>query len=225
MSKGKYLQYFTTYALMFIVGTFGCYFISSSSQAAKLDISEGYVLNIQMTPAVCAFDQNQRKQRKCLEGYALTIGSLVPENFTRNNDACATDTSAVLSPLQSKVVARVIPDESYRVQLWHAVGGCVPMNAPQYFRTIINYAQNLKIPAVLTDTISHAMSKQSLEEQFLSLNKGLPAKGIQLNCQKDSHNAVLTHISICYKNNGQFKTCPTNITSNCPPQFNIQGTY
>jgi len=209
---------------MIIVSAFSMYTLSSISYAAKIDMPEGYILNIQMTPAVCAFDPNQKKQRKCLEGYALTIGSLVPESFNKS-EACETETSPILSPLQAKVVARVIPDESYRIQLWHAVGGCVPMNASQYFRTIINYAQNLKIPAVLTDTVSHAIGKQSLEEQFLGLNRGLPARGIQLNCQKDGRNNILTHISVCYKNNGQFKACPVNVTSNCPSQFNIQGTY
>lgn len=43
-----------------------------------------------------------------------------------------------------------MPDENARVQLWQNVGGCVPMNASQYFRTIINFAERLKIPADLT---------------------------------------------------------------------------
>ena len=65
-----------------------------------------------------------------------------------NQSNCSTDSSATLSPLQAKVVARVMPDNNARVQLWKSVGGCVPMNASQYFRTVINFAERLKFRLV-----------------------------------------------------------------------------
>ncbi|SDB97266.1 ribonuclease T2 family protein [Acinetobacter boissieri] len=198
------------------------YFTATPVFASKSNVNTGYILHIQMTPAICALDINQKKQRKCLEGYSLTIASLIPETFDNN---CATDSSANLPPLQAKVVARVIPDEAYRVQLWRTIGGCTQMTASQYFRTIINYAQNLKIPMVLTDTSSNNVQKIALEGQFFALNKGLPERSVVLNCQKEGRTAYLTHVSICYKNNGQFKSCPTSMVSNCPNNIMIQGTY
>lgn len=182
----------------------------------------GYILHIQMTPAVCMLDETNKKQRKCLEGYAFTVASLVPEMI---NLDCETHSSSSLSPVQSKVVARLIPDEAYRNQLWKTVGGCMPMNASQYFRTITGYAQNLKVPAILTDVTSHNVQEQQIKEQFVHLNQGLPANAIQFNCQKQGRKTLLTHISVCYKTNGQFKACPTYISSSCPSTFNIQGTY
>lgn len=198
------------------------YFVATPVFADKGSVNTGYILHIQMTPAICALDINQKKQRKCLEGYSLTIASLIPEEFDSN---CATDSSANLPPLQAKVVARVIPDEAYRVQLWHTVGGCTQMTASQYFRTIINYAQNLKIPNALTDTGSNSVQKTVLKSQFFNLNKGLSDRGVILSCQKEGRTAYLTHVSICYKNNGQFKSCPTSMVSNCPNNIMIQGTY
>lgn len=189
---------------------------------AETPARHGYVMHIQMTPAVCAFDPARKKQRKCLEGYALTVGGLVPENV---HAGCETNSSATLSPLQAKVVARIIPDEVARVQLWHNVGGCMSMNATQYFRTIINYAQDLKIPAVLTDTTSHTIAKTNLEKQFLHLNPRLPADGIVLFCQSNRNTTFLTHISVCYKTNGGYKACTPKIVSNCPNNFTIQGIY
>ena len=100
----------------------------------------GYVMEVQMTPAVCLFDNQGSKKRKCLEGYSLNITGLYPETTTRE---CQTNSSAVLSPLQAKVVARVMPDEHARRQLWAEIGGCVPMSASQYFRNVINYAERL----------------------------------------------------------------------------------
>lgn len=222
MIKEQYSQSWVIQAAILFSGTL-VYCFSISAHAAKTSTPLGYVLHIQMTPAVCALDTSQQKQRKCLEGYSLTIGSLVPENM---DTECGTTMSPALPPLQAKVVANVIPDEPYRTQLWRTVGGCMQMNASQYFRTIINYAQNLKIPAILTDSTSHNISKQSLENQFLSLNHGLSDKGIHLTCQKEGRTTFLTHISVCYKTNGQFKNCPDSVlVSSCPNSFNIQGTY
>ncbi|WP_328705925.1 ribonuclease I [Acinetobacter baretiae] len=195
---------------------------TSPAFASKNTANAGYILHIQMTPAICALDPNQKKQRKCLEGYSLTIASLIPDTLDNN---CVTDSSANLPPLQAKVVARVIPDEAYRVQLWRTIGGCTQMTASQYFRTIINYAQNLKIPTALTDTSSNNVQKTALEGQFFALNKGLPERGVVFSCQKEGKVAYLTHVSICYKNNGQFKACPTTMVSNCPNNMVVQGTY
>ncbi|MFW1836905.1 ribonuclease I, partial [Acinetobacter baumannii] len=83
------------------------------------------------------------------EGSSRPITGLMPET-TRPD--CSTQRAATLSPLQAKVVARVMPDTNARVQLWRSVGGCVPMNASQYVRTIINFAERLKIPANLTSS-------------------------------------------------------------------------
>ncbi|MFT4021720.1 MAG: ribonuclease I, partial [Acinetobacter sp.] len=156
------------------------------------------------------------------EGYALTVGGLYPEMM---HNGCQTGTLASLPPLQAKVVARVIPDEYARVQLWRSVGGCLNMSATQYFRTIINYAQALKIPSVLTDTSSHTIQKTSLLRQFLNLNPRLPADGMVLTCQSNRHTVLLTHVSVCYQSNGDYKSCGTRVVSNCPATFTIQGTY
>lgn len=87
--------------------------LSSVLHAEPVNV-QGYVMHVQMTPAVCALDPSKQKQRKCLEGYSLTITGLMPET-TRTD--CSTQSSATLSPLQAKVVARVMPDNNARVQL------------------------------------------------------------------------------------------------------------
>lgn len=193
--------------------------LGSNVQAAPL---QGYVMQVQMTPAVCALDPARKKQRKCLEGYSLTITGLLPETSEKD---CATRSSANLSPLQAKVVARVMPDENARVQLWRSIGGCIPMNASQYFRTIINLADRLKVPAELSSAETRSMSATRLKQQFLRLNSGLPAGALRFNCQSSGGNAVLTNIQVCYTVGGQYKQCSTQLTSSCPASFLIKGIY
>ena len=180
-------------------------------------------MHIQMTPAACALDTSKQKQRKCLEGYSLTISSLLPEVPVNKN--CETKTSAKLSPLQAKVVARVMPDENARVQLWQNVGGCVPMNASQYFRTIINYAEKLKIPEELTSQETRQMQSAALRSKMVRLNSGLPVNGVQFSCQPSYAGSILTDIKICYKSNGAYRPCTGIVSSNCPSSFIIKGSF
>lgn len=182
----------------------------------------GYVMQVQMTPAVCALDKNKARQRKCLEGYALTIQGLIPET-TRSD--CTTKTSATLPPLQKRVVARVMPDEQARIKLWATIGGCVPMDSSQYFRKIINLADQLKVPDSVTSMENRAAQITTLRSQFVKLNPKLPKEGIEFNCNILNGQPVLTDINICYQINGQFKKCPEVIVSSCPANFNIEGSY
>ena len=183
---------------------------------------QGYVMQVQMTPAVCAIDSSKKKQRKCLEGYSLTITGLLPEVAASD---CSTNTSAALPPLQAKVVARVMPEENARTQLWRGVGGCVPGNASQYFRTIINFADRLKIPTDLTGSENKQVQHTVLRAQFIRLNPGLSVNGIRFNCQNLRSTPVLTEVQVCYKVNGQFKQCSSHVVSNCPSSFSVQGSY
>lgn len=196
-------------------------FFSSNVMASGKGLL-GYVMQVQMTPAVCALDKSKARQRKCLEGYTLTIQGLIPET-TRSD--CTTKTSAALPPLQKRVVARVMPDEQARVGLWSTIGGCVPMDSTQYFRKIINLADQLKVPDSLTSLDNRTAQITTLRSQFMKLNPKLPREGIEFNCHNLNGQPVLTDINICYQINGQFKKCPDGIVSTCPANFNIEGSY
>lgn len=182
----------------------------------------GYVLRIQMTPAVCKLDKTQQKQRQCLDGYALTIAGLLPE---LTQPSCSTNSSAKLSTIQAKVVARIMPNETARIQLWQDIGGCVPMNASQYFRSMIGLAEKLKIPTVLSDGANRYVSAAQLKQDFYKLNNGLKPQSIRLNCQVTQSLTYLTEVQVCYKTDGKFKPCNPALLSNCPAEFNVQGGY
>ena len=204
---------------LLLAGGGGCLVSAAASAAPAV---HGYVMNVQLVPAVCSLDPQKHKKRKCLEGYSLNITGLYPETGQQD---CLSSSSAKLPPIQAKVVARVMPDESARNALWHEIGGCVPMNSSQYFRTIINYAEKLKIPEELTSQETQVMQSATLRSKILRLNSGLPAQGVQLGCQLSYAGSILTNIKICYKSNGQYKTCSNSVISNCPASFTIKGSF
>lgn len=183
---------------------------------------KGYVMTIQMTPAVCAIDNSLKNKRKCLEGYSLNILGLMPET-TKNN--CTTSSSANLSPLQSKVVASVMPNEHERHLLWASIGGCIPSNASQYFRDIIKKAEQLKIPADLSVMGTKELLLSSLRSQFFKLNPTLPREAIHFSCSNYQGGEMLTEIQVCYTAKGQYKSCSSQIVTTCPSVITIKGAY
>lgn len=205
-----------------VFSLFILWMIGGTAFAAETQL-QGYVMQIQMTPAVCSMDQRSAKQRKCMEGYSLTIAGLLPE--VRPGTDCRTSSSASLSPIQTKVIAKVMPDEQGRSQLWREVGGCVPMNASQYFRTVISYAEKLKVPSDLTGYENKVIDKAKLRAQFLRLNPSLPSQGIRFSCQNRQEPAVLTEVKVCYHVNGTYKQCSSRVVTSCPNEILIKSSY
>jgi Ribonuclease I len=99
------------------------------------------------------------------------------------------------------------------------------MNASQYFRTIINHADKLKIPDELTSQETQSIQANVLRNKMLRMNSGLVSQSIEFNCMQTRGGSLLTEIKICYKNNGQYKSCPTTIVGNCPATFIIKGSF
>lgn len=201
------------------VGVMGGYIHSAQAQSTPL---KGYVMDIQMVPAVCALDKQKNKKRKCVEGYSLNIAGLYPET---NQSNCVTSSSASLSPLQAKVMSRVMPDIAAREQLWANYGGCVPVNASQYFRAIINLADRLNVPLELSASENKTVSIAQLRNQFIKLNKGMPSQALHLSCRALGKEYVLTGVSICYSTTSKYKQCPKYVTTNCPNTFLIKGSF
>lgn len=212
-----------SYRYMTYLGVFSAWclllMMSSSSYAAP----SAYDLKVELSPAVCLLDPSQQKQRKCLEGYSFVILGLFPD--TTHN--CVTATSAQLPPLQAQAISRVMPNEYVRQQVWTQVGGCESGNASQYFRKILKFSQNLKIPNEVRPSQSHHVSYYDMQNRFVQVNQHLPRDAVRFVCQTHgkSKQTLLTQIHVCYKANGQYKTCTTPVTQTCPSSFTIQGMY
>lgn len=184
----------------------------------------GYLLKINLAPAVCRIDNSMRNSRQCMEGYALTVMGLLPEGV--NTRKCATSSSIKLSPVQSRLLSRIMPDEAEQVRLWRSVGGCVGINANQYFRSMINSAEQLKLPPEVTSPTSIRVNRMALKARFIDLNPGLTVDGINFTCMSDrNNNMFLTHINVCYLPNGKFRACSGAWVVTCPNIVTIKGNY
>ncbi len=76
--KYRYLELRSILQLAWWLICAGVGLMSSVLYAEPVNL-QGYVMHVQMTPAACALDPSKQKQRKCLEGYSLTITGLMPK--------------------------------------------------------------------------------------------------------------------------------------------------
>jgi ribonuclease T2 len=177
-----------------------------------------FTLIIRMTPAACALDPELQKLRQCQDGFTLTISSLQAERASgKRLENCSRDQTS-LSPLQERVVERVMPDKQLRDEDWQRNGSCTGMTPTLYFRTIATYAQRLKIPSELASPRDTVLTKSYIINKLQQLNPGLTDKSILLRCTAESGREfpVLTELRSCYNTQGQYDACPVYIKSNCP---------
>ena len=176
------------------------------------------ILMIEMAPALCSIYPSRSKMRQCLEGYSLTVSGL----DLGYGDRCGRGGSADLTPLQLRVVNKVMPDATVRDQAWRRYGACSPLRSSFYFRQIVTHASELKLPRELNTGNSYTVSKSRFLRQLIRLNSGMTSSGVDLICQDAGRRqSILTEIHVCYQGNN-FGSCPA-VVNNCGSNFIILG--
>lgn len=188
------------------------------AQAANTVKTGQRVLMIEMTPALCNMQPTRSRMRQCLEGYSLTVSGL----DMGYGERCGRGSEPRLTPLQLKVVNRIMPDTTVRSQTWQRYGACSPLSASSYFRQITNYAGGLKLPNELNTGNSYTVSKSRFVSQMTRLNSGMSSNSVDLICQEGSRRqSILTDIHVCYEG-GDFGTCH-DVVDSCGSKFIISG--
>lgn len=196
----------------------GVTLLPTSAHAASASKIGQRVLMIEMTPALCRMQPSRARMRQCLEGYSLTVSGL----DLGYGERCGRGSQPRLSPLQLKVVNRIMPDSSVRTQAWQHYGACSPLSASSYFRQVVNLAGQLKLPDELNTGNSYTVSKSRFIKQMTRLNQGMSASSIDLICQDGSRRqSILTDVHICYEGN-DFGRC-NNVVNSCGKNFIISG--
>ena len=184
---------------------------------------KGFILDIELSPAICKIDPKQKRTRQCLEGYSLAVAGLYPIKHTK---PCETSSFLTLTPVQKRVLMRIMPDENIQVRLWRSIGGCIGMNAHQYFRLMVNYAERLNIAEEFSTPTTLRVNREWLEKRFIQQNTGMTEQSFKFSCKSlDSKTKVLTNLKVCYEANGRYTSCGFDDKNSCPTQFVIQGSY
>ncbi|WP_227429724.1 hypothetical protein [Psychrobacter sp. I-STPA6b] len=199
------------YALMLYILVFYVSIYSSSAHASE---TGRQILTLEMTPAMCLLYPSRAQMRQCQEGYRMTVSSL-----DLGYD-CLSSTTPVLSPVQEKVVRRIMPDDTFLRQAWRRHGACSPLSASEYFRLVTRYTSELKLPEEIASGDRYYVDKAMLQQKFRRLNPRLRIGQINFICQPVQQRSILTKIQICYTD-GQ-GNC-SNTVDTCPDRLTIWG--
>lgn len=188
------------------------------AQAANASKNGQRVLMIEMTPALCNLQPTRSRMRQCLEGYSLTVSGL----DMGYGEHCGSGSEPRITPLQLKVVNRIMPDTTVRTQAWQRYGACSPLSSSNYFRQITNYAGALKLPNELNTGNSYTVLKSRFIGQMTSVNSGMTPASVDLICQAGKQRQrILTDVHVCYEGS-KFGNCH-NVVDNCGSKFVISG--
>lgn len=188
------------------------------AQAANASKNGQRVLMIEMTPALCNLQPTRSRMRQCLEGYSLTVSGL----DMGYGEHCGSGSEPRITPLQLKVVNRIMPDTTVRTQAWQRYGACSPLSSSNYFRQITNYAGALKLPNELNTGNSYTVLKSRFIGQMTSVNSGMTPASVDLICQAGTQRQrILTDVHVCYEGS-KFGNCH-NVVDNCGSKFVISG--
>lgn len=212
----KFIHYASITVLAYIVP------LGSTTAIAA---TTGYVLKLNLTPAVCRLDATQKRTRQCTGGYSTTVAGLWPEGV--NMRQCSISGTPNFAPVQRRLLSRVMPDENQQIRLWRSVGGCLSMNSTRYFRTLLETAEQVRLPPEVTPQRNVFVNRIALRQRFAQLNRGLTTESLYFSCAVDrSRNiALLTQINICLNVNGNYKPCEGARILTCPNIFSVQAVY
>ncbi|WP_230655877.1 ribonuclease T2 family protein [Psychrobacter sp. I-STPA10] len=188
---------------------------AGASEARLPNQNRNHVLVLEMTPAMCLFYPSRTQMRQCQEGYRVTV-----ETLDLGYD-CVSSTTPVLSPVQEKVVHRIMPDDTFIRQAWRRYGACSPYSASEYFRLVTRYSSKLRLPTELTETGQYRVDKNAFTQKFKRLNPDIGINQIYFSCQQAQQKSILTKIEICYANNNH-NNCP-KMADACQDQITIWG--
>lgn len=191
------------------------------------NLKHHYLLSINLAPAACILHPEWRELRQCQEGYSIIVHGLWTEkaasqktNFEKS-EICS-EKPPELSPVQQRVLEKLMPDEAVRNKAWQKYGACMGLSAQDYFRTITAYTNKLKLPDMFKEEGSdRVVERDDLLAQILKLNTGLTDKGVYLRCQSNQEKTFLTEVRVCYDKLGQFIECK-NFKPNCPESITLR---
>ncbi len=210
--------------LSWSVGMLSCLSLTARAEETA-EPAHYYTLTISLAPAFCQLHPERRDMRQCQEGYSVIVHGLAPEREDGKAAENCSKAPPALSPVQERVLERLMPDDPLRVNEWQRHGSCTGMSAQDYFRMLMAYANKLKLPEQLNKEGSdQVLDRNLLVTEIMRMNNGLPTKGIYLRCtRKNDEMPMLTEVRVCYKPNGQFTECINSFRPNCPTTITIRA--
>jgi ribonuclease T2 len=171
-----------------------------------------YVLSLAWSPSFCAASDRAPAAAQCGERpYAFIVHGLWPQYESGFPRSCQIPAprlprSIMVSMLDLMPAPRLIYHE------WDEHGTCSGLSPAQYFDTIRQAREAIRIPAQYSDLkATLAVNPDDVKVEFIKANPGLTAESISIDCDKKR----LREVRICLTKDLSFRACPDVTRRNC----------
>jgi ribonuclease T2 len=181
----------------------------------QAEIFDYYVLALSWSPSYCATHPQDHQQCAAGRAFDFVVHGLWPQFSQGWPQDCATD-EAWVEQRQIDAMLDVMPSKALIIHEWKKHGTCAGLSQADYFRTVRNYFENVKIPArYQTPTADVVTTPQQLVLDFVKTNMGLTAEMVSVQCGRDRQRARLSELRVCFDKGGAFRACGRNEARQC----------
>lgn len=164
-----------------------------------------YVLSLSWSPSYCAEEGADANPQQCgtSRPYGFIVHGLWPQYERGYPRECPTSQRRVPDSLVQSL-RDIMPSAGLVGHQWRMHGSCAGLSQTDYFRTVRNAYQAIRIPERFRRLGSETrIDATEVEAAFVGSNPGMHEDGISVACG----NRLLREVRICMTRDLQFRTC------------------
>jgi ribonuclease T2 len=169
-----------------------------------------YVLALSWSPSYCASEGPRANKQQCGTNrpFGFVVHGLWPQNEWGYPANCQLDNarsrgSYVPRPIISRL-SDIMPSAGLAAYQWRKHGSCSGLSQDEYFSTLRNAFDQVKIPPSLRNLASgRRVDPLLVEKAFIAANPGMKPDGISISCKRN----YLQEVRICMTKDLQYRAC------------------
>ncbi|KAB2680440.1 ribonuclease T2 family protein [Brucella pseudintermedia] len=169
-----------------------------------------YVLALTWSPSYCASEGPRANKQQCGTNrpFGFVVHGLWPQNERGYPANCRVDNNrSGGSYVPRRIISNlsdIMPAAGLVAYQWRKHGSCSGLSQNDYFDTLRNAFDQVKIPPSLRSLASgRRVDPMLVEKAFVAANPGMKPDGISISCKRN----YLQEVRICMTKDLQFRSC------------------
>lgn len=178
--------------------------------SSRPGVFDFYVLSLSWSPSYCASEGPRANKQQCGTNrpFGFIVHGLWPQNEFGYPANCQFDNarsrgSFVPRQIVSSV-SDIMPSTGLVAHQWRKHGSCSGLSQSEYFATIRQAYEHVKLPPSLRSfTGNRRVDPMLVEKAFVAANPGMKPDGISISCNRN----YMQEVRICMTKDLKFRPC------------------
>ncbi len=169
-----------------------------------------YVLALSWSPSYCASEGPRANKQQCgiSRPFGFVVHGLWPQNEWGYPANCQLDNVRSRGGyVPRQIISRlsdIMPSAGLAAYQWRKHGSCSVLSQDEYFSTLRNAFDQVRIPTSLRNLASgRRVDPLLVEKAFIAANPGMKPDGISVSCKRN----YLQEVRICMTKDLQYRAC------------------